>query len=471
MSHMLRMKVETLIRRHRMLVPGDGVVVACSGGADSLTLLGMLVALRADYNLRLTAVYIDHGLRPEAGEEGEYVKHIAARWGVPALVRRVEKDLHVPGQSVQELARLERYRLLDEVAHQLGAARIATGHTADDQAETLVMRFVRGTGSHGLAGILPVVGRVIRPLLLVRRDETEAYCARQKIVPVHDPSNDEDVYLRNRIRHHLIPELLALNPQFVEAMLNLAETARGENEWIELEVSELLNKAIPTDGGWWMSMDVFHDQPLGLQRRALRALLRRFDLGSEPDFDHIESIRDMLRRSRTGSRVCLPHGLVVWMEKEGFWVGPKAPIVEFEDVVPLPGRIRIPNSDLCLVTSIRAGGLDSVSEVKHWQTDSQRPWDPEGRSVVLDRERIIGCLRVRNWHPGDRYCPLGMYGEKKLQDMFVDEGVPQRWRRRLPVVVDDQGILWVPGARPADRAKVTSATRMLFAFSVCKSDA
>ncbi|MGI6082761.1 MAG: tRNA lysidine(34) synthetase TilS, partial [Limnochordia bacterium] len=262
-----------------------------------------------------------------------------------------------------------------------------------------------------------------------------------------------------------------INPRFVEAMLNLADTARGENEWMESKACELLNDAVPTDGGWWMPRGLVEDQPLGLRRRALRALLRRFDTGSEPDFDHIESIEEMLTRGQTGARASLPHSIVVWMEKEGFWVGPEAPVVEFENVVPVPGRVRLPSSDLCLVAHVRAGGLDSVSELSHCSTQSERPWHPERRNVVLDWEQVAGRMRVRNWHPGDRYRPLGMHGEKKLQDMFVDEGVPQRWRRRLPVVVDDQGILWVPGARPADRVKVTSATRTLVALSVCKGDA
>jgi tRNA(Ile)-lysidine synthase len=471
MSHMLRPKVEALIHRYGMVVPGDGVIVACSGGPDSLTLLGLLVALRKDYSLCLTAVYIDHGLRPQAAEEGEYVKHMARRWGVPALVRRVERDLHVTGESVQAQARQERYRLLDEVARQVGAARIATGHTADDQAETLVMRFARGTGCCGLAGILPVVGRVIRPLLLVRREETEDYCARQGIVPVHDPSNDEDVYLRNRVRHHLMPELSAFNPRFVEVLANLAESARAENEWMEQEAAKLLASAVHTDGGWWFPTLAFLDQPLALQRRALRALLRRLVSGRELGFDHVGAVLDMLVRGQTGASVSLPGGLVAWAEKEGFWVGPQRPVVEFDIVLAAPGRVRLPGSDLCLDAAVQAGGLDCIGEVEYRRTKTRRPWEPNGESVVFDRQRVQGRLRVRNWRAGDRFRPLGIPGEKKLQDMFVDDGIPKRWRDRLPVVVDDQGILWVAGAKLADRAKITSTTKVLVELRLCRNDA
>lgn len=473
MPHGLRPKVEAVIHRYGMLVPGDGVVVACSGGPDSLTLLGLLAALRGDYNLDLTAVYVDHGLRPEAAEEGEYVERVARRWRVPALVCRVERDLHVAGESVQEQARLERYRLLDVAAHQVGATRIATGHTADDQAETLVMRFIRGTGCQGLAGISPVVGNIIRPLLLVRRQETVDYCARQGLVPVHDPSNDEDVYLRNRVRHHLMPQLSTFNPRLVEVLTNLAESARAENEWIGQEVGKLLADAVYTDGGWWFPTPIFLSQPVALQRRALRQLLRRCGAEGEPSFDHVGTVLDMLAQGQTGTGASLPGGLVAWVEKGGFWVGPQRPLVEprFDVTLPAPGQIRLPGSDLSLIASVQAGGLDTIGEVAYGSTSIRRPWDPVGEGAVLDYRQIQGQLRVRNWRPGDRFRPLGMQGEKKLQDMFVDEGIPKRWRDRLPVVVDDQGILWVAGARLADRAKITSSTEMFISLRLCKGDA
>ena len=241
--------VEKCIQRFDMLKPGDRVVVACSGGADSICLLDVLARGLPHLSLSLVAVYVDHGLRKDTRPDQEAVMRLARACGAEYVHTEVDVPARVQatGESVQEAARHLRYRVLERVADERGAVRIAVGHTRTDQAETVLLQLLRGTGPKGLAGIAPVYGRVIRPLLGISREEARAYTLSRGIEFVDDPSNASDAYLRNRVRMELLPLLAEFNPGIEQHLAQLADILREEEAllaaWVEEVAGELFDFA------------------------------------------------------------------------------------------------------------------------------------------------------------------------------------------------------------------------------------
>ena len=276
MKDKLEKQVLHTIRRFEMVRPQEKVLVALSGGPDSLCLLAVLAALRAELAIEIEAVHVDHGLRPESADEAARVQDLCARFGVTCHLRRVDVSERVAGGygSVQEAARDLRYAACYEVADAVNAHRVAMGHTADDQAETVLMRLLRGAGPTGLAGIPPVRGMIIRPLISVWREQILAYCRSCHLPFIEDASNRSDKYLRNRIRHHLVPYLeREYNPKVREALWRLAEVLRADEEYFDAEVAERYGspQLAGEDGPGWADAGCrLALVALALQRRVLR---------------------------------------------------------------------------------------------------------------------------------------------------------------------------------------------------------
>ncbi|MCX5906677.1 MAG: tRNA lysidine(34) synthetase TilS, partial [Deltaproteobacteria bacterium] len=233
--------IRKTIQRFDMLQPGDRVVIGVSGGADSMTLLHILWELRSEYHLSLVVAHLDHGLRPEAAEDRSFVKKAASGLGVPFFSRKVDvgarcKEEHL---NLQEAAREARYQFLAEIARDQKASRIALGHTADDQAESIIMRFLRGSGSRGLSGIPPVrEGVIIRPLIETWRSEIESFLRERKFSYRIDASNQSTHFLRNRVRHELLPVLQEYNPRVRQTLVQMAEIFRAEESFWQGMVEE-----------------------------------------------------------------------------------------------------------------------------------------------------------------------------------------------------------------------------------------
>lgn len=310
-------KVAATIRRYRMLQPGERVLVALSGGADSMCLLGALYSLRSELATELAALYVDHGLRPDSAADGEAVLAACRELGVPCEVTAVPVQMRrrETGESTQVAARALRYGALRKAAERLRAQRIAVGHTADDQAETVLMRLLRGTGPLGVSGIPPVRGVVIRPLIDIWRSETQAYCRRHRLPIISDPTNESDRYLRNRVRRHLLPRLEAeYNPQFRRALCRLAEIARED----EAVLDELAAEAYASDGVAGRSQRGYAavavqgvtDLPVALARRVLRLAHMQATGGMAPAFERLEAALHLCNPGvESGRRVELGGGI------------------------------------------------------------------------------------------------------------------------------------------------------------------
>jgi len=465
-------RVAAYIARERLLAPGERVVVAVSGGADSLCLLDCLDRL----GYPIVVAHLDHRLRRGSWREALFVLSQARRRGLPAVVERADTArLLQRGASLEEAARELRYRFLVDVARQVGANVIATGHTADDQAETVLMHLLRGAGVHGLRGMLPRTSLgswvglraaegidLIRPLLATWRAQTEGHCRSAGLRPRRDPSNLDRTFFRNRLRHELLPTLETYNPRTREVLVRTGEVMRREaallDEIVEAVEGRVLRPAGPAVVA--LARDEFLAQPAALQgllvtRAAGRLIPGLRDFG----FEAVETALERLRDRAPGRRASLPGGLelldegarVVLVARGG------APALDGLPQLPADGPLRLPIPG---AIALRSGGRLAASRVSRPPGSfREAPIGGITRRVWLDGDRLSSELIVRPPRPGDRMQPLGMRGRRKLADIFNSLHVPPSARARWPVVVSGDEIVWLAGLRLAHTVRLTSSTR------------
>ncbi|MBI5191069.1 MAG: tRNA lysidine(34) synthetase TilS [Nitrospirae bacterium] len=442
------------IARYRMFQPGQGVVVAVSGGPDSVAMLRVLAGLAPELGIRLTVAHFDHGFRPESASEAEFVAGLAKGLGIPCVVERsdLKERLRLAPENKQAAARRARYDFLYRVADDHGAHRIAVGHTADDQAETWLMREVRGSGMAGLASRPPVSGRVVRPLIGASRADIEAYIAEHNIPFVTDPSNLMPVYLRNRLRLEVMPILKDINPRVVEAVGQAADILREEDRFLDAYTEDLLRTvmSLAPDGVCRIELAAFSGLPLAIKRRALRLAVRRVKgdlLGLS--FGHVAEAVESITTGGTGRGVDMPGGvrversyghLLVYMpEKTGG--GYSVPL-------PVPGRVVVEGAGIEVEARILGEGEAAPDDAN---------------SSVFDMDKLSGELVVRNKVPGDFFCPVGMEGKKKLKEFFIDMKLPRLVRERTPILVCGDDIVWVMGMRLDRRFVAGEGTKKMVA--------
>jgi tRNA(Ile)-lysidine synthase len=443
-------RVLPFIRRHAMLRGGDVVLVALSGGADSVALLDVLRTLAPELDVRLHAAHVDHGLRPESGEDAAFVADLCARWDIPLQIERVEVE-RAPGaawEGLEAAARRSRHAALGQVAAAVGANRIATGHTADDQAETVLMRLLEGAGPRGLGGIAPVRGVYVRPLLDVSRASIEAHLCAREIGWVEDASNRDPRFVRNRMRAEVLPFLAArLDPAIAARLAGGAAMVRALIAALEREAHALLARlGARDDDGLVLPARALGALSEELGAEVLRAAAETLGAGGARRAPVERALRRVLdpahpRTARLGPLLC---------ERSGRWVrvGPPAgPDLETREWA-VPGALSLPEID----ARLDARCVDRMDD-----------WRPVGgaRHAAFDADRLPGRLTVRARRAGDRFLPWGAPGERRLKTFFIDAGVP-RWRRaRVPLVEAGGDIIWIAGLRRGRAAPVTDATRRI----------
>ena len=454
---------------------GDLLVAAVSGGPDSLSLLHALSHLRDGMGLRLHGAHLDHGLRGAASKsDARFVADTSRGLGIglTAEAADVAALRRRKGLSLEEAAREARYEFLARVVAEQAAKAVVLGHTADDQAETVLMNIIRGSGLAGVRGMKSSASRTIagqdflllRPLLGVSGKETRDYCARLKLHPRFDESNLSTEPRRNRVRLELLPLLEQLNPAVRDALIRLSRNAAQAEEHLAMVVDAVWQDAVSEhQGRIVLAKGVF----LRLDPAVQSHLLRRAVAGLKGDLDgvhhgHVEDMTGMMS-GPAGRSLDLPGGL-------RFSTGYSEATIASTRLAPCPlpplegeHELRIPGETAVGDWRVTARVLDR-SEVdaseQDWKADDRRPigtptdLDPGRLAVFLSYDAVGGRLNVRGRSPGDRFHPLGMAGRKKLQDVLVDDKVPRGWRDRVPLVVADGGIVWVVGWRIADWAKV-----------------
>jgi len=447
------------------LEKGDRLIVGVSGGVDSMVLLHLLNACRETFDLSLIVAHINHGFRPEESErEAELVQKESARFHLPFEYGRfnVREFRKLGGLSPQDAARRIRFHFFYDLLRKHHAQKIALGHNADDQVETVLLRLIRGSGLRGLKGILPIrEGKVIRPLLEVWREEIDSFALGKKIPFLCDSSNLKNDYLRNRIRLSLIPFIEGeYQPHFKETLLRTSKILREEDDYLEKEAEEAYQKVIhEAKDALAFNFSEYQTLHRAIQWRVVKKISEKIlgsgkvmEDGGEAEF---HKIHQNLHQSSPSFLIELSHGF--WVEKRYdlvlFGKGEVKPSSPFEVELISPGH-----------TIVEEIGKEVVIE----ETDRGQFGDYSGPpdTALMDYESLRFPLKMRNFRPGDRFCPLGVKGSQKLKDFFIDHKVPKFERPRVPLLISEEMIAWIVGYRIDERVKITERTRKVLKVKV-----
>ncbi|MBW2708761.1 MAG: tRNA lysidine(34) synthetase TilS [Deltaproteobacteria bacterium] len=460
-------KIEQTLSRYNMLDYGNRVLVAVSGGPDSVVLLDVLDRLKESFSLDLVVAHFDHSLRPDDDEhETRFVATLAASKNIPFVTQKALSPLGESGMSLEEAARDRRYEFLDHAKKAHGGHKIALGHTLDDQAETVIMRLLRGSGPAGLSGIPPVRNRdIVRPLIEITRQEIEGYIAHRDLQYITDPSNFEKHHLRNRIRLDLLPQLKTYQPRIVEILGQTAGIMRDETRWMETEAEEWIKGHVEVleTGQHSVPLKAFGKLAAALQNQIIRQIIKHVQGGLRRiSLRHIEAIKGLIQ-GRPQASLDLPHS--VWVKKTydtlafGKNEGKQdtQEIEGFQYVLEGPGVFDL-DAISCTVT------IEEINGKAPRPGGNASPW-----VAHLDADRVEYPLMIRSFVPGDRFVPLGMTGHKKVKDFFVDQKIPSRVRRRLPLLCQGKDPIWICGLRLDDRFKVGPKTKHVVQVSLAFS--
>lgn len=451
--------VRQTIQRHS-LFSSRGVLVAVSGGPDSVALLDVLLQLRPELKLRLHVAHLNHQLRPEADEEAEFVRELATDRGLPVTVESAEvRALAARDKVSLEVAgRNARREFLRRTARSVGReVRIATGHHADDRAETILMRLLRGTGVDGLRGMQAWQWPFVRPLFDVTRAQIEDYVRARGLPYREDASNRDPAFLRNRIRWELLPLLDDLQPGARRALLRLSDLAGDDALWMNTEAAMSLIKVTDELADSRKMVEIRLSSfgrimPRAQRRRTIRVALRCL-LGHTMDaeLEHIEAVLRLADHGKTGAALHLPHDIVaergygkLILRRRKAPSQPAEPVGEY--ALAQPGETEIPPLSLTITAQVlaRAQAPEMMRE--------------PATAAQLDYGVMDAPLILRTWRRGDRFQPLGMAGTTKVHDFFVNQKVPRGDRARVPIITCGDRIAWIVGHRVDERFKVTAAT-------------
>jgi tRNA(Ile)-lysidine synthase len=460
------------ILKHDLLSRGATVVVGVSGGADSLSLLHALNVLAPEFDLRLHVAHLNHQLRgDEAQADADFVRDIAQQWSLPCTIeaRNVAEAARQHKLSLEEAARQVRYGFLLEVALAQRSEAIAVAHNADDQAESVLMHFLRGSGLPGLRGMLPRMRIVelrirnwdsafriphsalkdvflIRPFLETPRSAIEEYCQQQHLQPRVDATNADAAYFRNRLRHELLPLLETYNPQIRPILRRTADVIAAEHEVLQAHTNYAWGMTVieEADAAVTFDLPLWREQPLGVQRALLRKAIQQLRPPlRDIDFVHIEEAIEILQRATTGQQVTLPQNLWLEVSYDTFTISPRdeltlpdwplLPERSTPQAISVPGLTPLPESPWIVEAAFEARD--------HRQAPLSR------FAAYLDAETLPGPLALRVRASADRFQPQGMPALVRLKDWMINAKVPRAIRDRLPLLVSGDQIVWVPGFR------------------------
>ncbi len=455
-------RVERFITEHHLFDRSGTLLMGISGGPDSVCLLHILTLLQSSFGLDLHVVHLNHQLRGiESDADAAYTADLAVRLGLTCTIesRDVREYQNETRCSLEEAAREVRYGFFAEVAERIGAGAVAVGHTADDQAETIIMHLIRGTGLSGLQGMRPIFewglpeGRsltVVRPLLEITREETQFYCDTTGLFPRLDSSNSSPEYLRNRVRAEIMPKLAEYNPNIVEGLTRTAHLIAEDVSYLDEQVRLVFESVVEeAHEGVVMDNRAFAELSPALKRHLLRMVLGQL-VGSLRDIEmvHIEAIMETLSHP-AGKELSLPYGFTLYGGYERSFItrgdNPLSllPLFESEGQLQIPGQITV--SGWKVTAEVFPGRPNAIDE---------------GDFVAFfDLDLAGGELTVRARRDGDRFQPLGMDDSKKLQDFMVDAKIPRIWRDNVPLVCSGDRIIWVVGWRIDHRTRVTDFTQ------------
>jgi tRNA(Ile)-lysidine synthase len=455
--------VKSTILKHQMIQAGDRVVVAVSGGPDSVCLLDVLCRLRETMYMALFVAHLNHGLRPDEDQrETEFVNRLAASLGLPCRVGCLT-HLRLTDPSLEDKARESRYRFLEEARRAFSAQKTALGHTLTDQAETFVMRLLRGSGPHGMSAIPPRRGnRFIRPLIELPREQVLSYLERRGLDFMKDSSNRDPRFLRNRVRETLFPVLKSFQPRVVEILGHTADLLREDEAWLGKEARDWVTGAsLRADKGEVrLPASAMAALPPALMNRVIRYAIFLVKGGLWGISNrHVASVRGLAMSRKASAMVNLP-GEVTARRVYGQLILSR---LRKEEADPFCYRVEGPGT-------YRLERLGFVFRFRELGGPKRFVRPPSANTAFLDAEKIEYPLMIRNVRPGDRFVPHGMAGRKKLKDFFIDRKIPREMRSRLPLLVQGEAVIWVCGHRTDDRFRVHAETRRILRVDLMEQE-
>lgn len=429
-------RVEQTVRQRHLFRSGNTLIVALSGGADSTALLDLLSRLPG-FSLRLVAAHLNHCLRGvESDADEEFCRCLASRYAIPFESRRVDvrtmsSELRL---SLEDAGRRARIQFLDEISATFGAAAVVLAHHGDDQAETVLMRLLRGSGMTGLSGMAYRNGRgYIRPLLDISRSEIEQYLRSYSLEWREDASNVDISYLRNRIRHQLLPLLEGYNPAIRTCLASTASIISDDEALLEQLTLQAFDESCRMDNERIVcDVGLLRTYIIALRRRVLRYAFKQLTgtlVGMSKR--HSDSLCNMIDSERPNSQLALPHAVAAVREYDSLMLMPTVAVgteAGYELLITAPGFYQLPSGGTLTVTS-----ADSVDF----------PTDPG--TACFDLAMLPFPWLVRTFRPGDRMTPFGMSGRKKIKDIFIDRKVPLSGRSRVPLLFCGTDLIWLAG--------------------------
>jgi tRNA(Ile)-lysidine synthase len=452
-------KMVATVRAHQLFKPGNHLLVAVSGGADSVALLLALHELAPSWKLKLTVAHLDHRIRgAEARRDVRLVQQLARRLHLPCVVESADVPALAAqaGISIEMAARTQRYRFFEAVARRAGAKLVATAHTADDQAETLLLRLARGTSPQGLAGIPPRQVRnklaIIRPLLAATRDDILSFLKARKEQWHEDASNADPAYLRNRVRHEILPLLeKRLNPAIRRHLAQWAGQWREENEWLEAQATAIRQRystSVRSSACPALKTRLLAAQPVPLCRRILRQWLQQPAGPLAPQDVDETLLRQVAEWAGTTPRQGTLPLAGGWQLQAGKSRIECRPVAAADKPAGYSFTLTVPGMNHLAAAGWRITFRKAPGLVKERTRPGKLPARVSLRLPTADEQNAFV---LRTWQPGDRIAPMGMTGTCKLHDLFVNAKVPQDRRGRIPLLACKGEIVWIPGwtiARP-----------------------
>ena len=456
------------IEAYDMLKSEDSVIIGVSGGPDSVGLLHILIALAPRFSLRLGIAHLNHCLRHvESDNDAKFVASLSKTLDLPCYIQKEDvRKYQVENKlSMEEAARQVRYTFLKNVAKRNGFNKIALGHHREDNAELVLMNLFRGSGPLGLSGIPPVRdNEIIRPLINSQRSEIIDFLKINRFEYTSDASNKDAKYLRNRIRHHLIPQLkTSYNPNIIDTLNRLTSIIRSEEEWIKDEINQLFKKIIVRrqDNHVTLSVSKLKRIHIAQQRRIIRKAIQ-LSKGNlrRITFSHIDAVRKLFTSKSGTANLDLPDRIRVQSEGDLLIINKEKGVLRDINVkYRLPEKITF-NYTIEKPTSIFIKEINTHMAFSEMHYERMPDFHRSGQRVAfVDKHRLRFPLTARNFKAGDRFRPMGMKGTQQVKKYFINKKVPIEERYRCPVLLSQEKIVWLVGHRIDESVKLTPSTR------------
>lgn len=449
-------KVKKYIVDNELIQYGDTIIIGVSGGADSMMLLHFLNTYKNFYGIKLKAAHVHHGIRKEADEDRDYVKDVCLKWDVPCFVHHcdIRALSKIKKISEEEAGRVERYNFFISLTNPHD--KIATAHNTNDQAETLIMRFLRGADIKGLRGIMPKRSNIIRPILCLTRKEIEAYCAAKNIIYHDDHTNFETVYTRNKIRLKCIPYIEEhMNPNVVQTLFEHSELYKEEEDFLENYITNIFQKVVKKEkDNLIINIKYLEKEKIYIQKKLIYKCLESF-IGHSRDItlQHVKSIIELLTM-QNGKKICLPYETVVYKAYD-------------ELIIYKEKKEKVSNYEYTLEMGINK--IQPFDMEIHMNCVSRKTFEQSKENMYtkyIDYDKIRDNLRLRTRRLED-YIVL-KNGSKKLKKFYIDEKIPQYKRDLLPIITDGHEVVWILDSRLNINYFVTDLTENILEIKVVK---